>query len=124
MATAREQLEAMRHLTENWDGYQAAAPRGDFIDLAQEFVCFLEAPRNGSDSGRTIHVSPTRVGGILLEWEDPLREHEVEFCPDGSISFLHVNKATQEVETRRFSPGKPTVVHPGLIQELRASIAA
>ncbi len=34
MATMIEQLEAMRRLAENWDGYGAAAPRSDVIDLA------------------------------------------------------------------------------------------
>jgi hypothetical protein len=38
MSRAIEQLEAMRHLGENWDGYGAARPRAEAIDLAIEFL--------------------------------------------------------------------------------------
>jgi hypothetical protein len=43
MATPIEQLEAMRRLEENWDGYGAAAPQASVIDLAQEFTGLIEA---------------------------------------------------------------------------------
>ena len=126
MATTIEQLETMRQLAENWDGYGAAAPRRDVIDLAQAFVGFLEAAlRKGrSPEGETLHVSPTRVGGALVEWEDGLTEHEVEFDPDGSVSFLHMNKNTKQIETRKFSPGAPAVVSAGLLAELQHLLAA
>ena len=71
-----------------------------------------------------LHVSPTRIGGVLIEWEDGQREHEVEFCPDGSIGFLHLDKKTQQIETRKFSPGAPAVVSPGLLAELQHLLAA
>ena len=126
MATAFEQLEAMRRLEENWDGYGAAAPRPDVIDLAQAFVGLLEAAmRKGlSPNGELLHVSPTRIGGVLLEWENGLMGHEVEFNPDGSISFLHLNKNTKHIETRKFTPGAPAVVSPGLLTELQHLLAA
>lgn len=38
MATPIEQLQAMRSLEENWNGYGAAAPSATAIDLAQEPV--------------------------------------------------------------------------------------
>jgi hypothetical protein len=37
-----EQLEAMRNLVENWDGYGAASPTATAIDLALEFVGQVE----------------------------------------------------------------------------------
>lgn len=124
MAAAGEQLEAMRKLSENWDGYGAAPPRHDLIDLAQELVALLMAGRGNGVHPPTVHVAPTRIGGVLLEWEDGVREHEVEINPDGSISFLHTTKATQEMETRNFAPGTRTVLTAGLLQELRQLIAA
>src|SRR5438270_4580908 len=102
MATPIEQLEAMRRLGENWDGYGAAAPQANLIDLAQEFTGLIEAMLRKSTTGPVLlHVSPTRVGGILIDWEDRSREHEVELNPDRSIGFLHRDKATGHIECRK-----------------------
>jgi hypothetical protein len=120
-----EQFEAMRHLPENWDGYGGAAPKGSILDLGVEFVRLLEAMLAKSTTEMpTIHVSPTRVGGLLIEWEDQTTEHEVELESDASISFLHLQKATGQIETRKFSPRSQAVVDPGLLQELRRLLAA
>ena len=107
MATAIEQLEAMRRLPENWDGYGAAAPHSEVIDLAQAFVGLAEAAirRKLAPNEGTLHVSPTRLGGVLIEWEDAHKEHEVELCPNGSIGFLHLAKQTRQITTREFAPG-------------------
>ena len=121
MATFIEQLQAMRNLRENWDGYHAAPPQANIIDLAQEFAGLVEAMLRKSDADPCIlHVSPTRVGGILIEWEDRSTQHEVEIKPDRSMGFLHLNKATSHIETRTFSPDTPVV----LLQELRQLLAA
>jgi hypothetical protein len=122
MATPTEQLQAMRHLGENWDGYGAAAPRGDVIDLAQGFVALIEAVLTTSTSkDLVLHVSPTRTGGVLIEWEGALMQHEVELVPDGSIGFLHLEKRTGHIESHKFSPGP---LQPGLLLELRQLLAA
>ena len=125
MATLNEQLDSMRRLAENWDGYGAASPQANVVDLAQEFVGLLEAVLRKSPAGPTIlHVSPTRIGGVLIDWEDNSRQHEIEINPDRSIGFLHVDKATGQIESRKFSPVGSEVVHPGLLQELRQLLAA
>ena len=125
MATPIEQLEAMRHLEQNWDGYGAAAPQANLIDLAQEFTGLIEAmlKKSPAEPG-VLHVSPTRVGGILIDWEDRSMQHEVELNPDYSIGFLHLNKTTGDIQTRKVSPGSQVVVDPGLLQELRQLLAA
>ena len=95
MATPIEQLASMRSLEENWDGYGAAAPQANLIDLAQEFTRLIETVlRNTAAGPGILHVSPTRVGGILIDWEDSGMQHEVELNPDCSIGFLHRNKAS------------------------------
>src|SRR5207245_1860944 len=110
MATPIEQVEAMRRLGENWDGYGAAAPQANVIDLAQEFTGLIEAVlRNSAADPGVLHVSPTRVGGILIDWEDRSMQHEVELNPDSSIGFLHLNKTTGHIQTRKFSPGAQAV---------------
>jgi hypothetical protein len=122
MATPIEQLQAMRSLMENWDGYGAAVPVATAIDLAQEFVSLLETMlKKPTSSSCELHVSPTRNGGILIEWEDRAMQHEVEINPDRSIGFLHLDKTTGQIETRKFSTGP---LHPGLLQELRHLLAA
>lgn len=125
MATLVEQLEAMRALNENWDGYGAAAPEGVVLDLAREFVRLIEAllRRRGAFPGN-LYASPTRTGGVLIEWEDGGTEHEVEINPDQSFSFLHLNKTTGHVETRKLAANAQAVVHPGLLQELTELLAA
>jgi len=125
MATPTDQLQAMRSIGENWDGYGAAAPLANAIDLALEFTGLIEAMLQKSSSGQQLlHVSPTRIGGVLIEWEDATMQHEVEFNPDRSVGFLHLDKATGQIATRNFSPGTQAVVHPGFLQELRQLLAA
>jgi hypothetical protein len=100
MATPALQLQAMRHLDENWDGYGAAAPKAHIIDLGLAFVTFLEGLlRVRSSAPCVMNVAPTRTGGILVEWADAATQHEVEFNTDGSFSFLHLNTATGQIST-------------------------
>ncbi len=125
MAAPFEQLQAMRGLPENWDGYGGAAPQPQVIDLAQELVGLIEAclPKARAQP-LALHVSPTRIGGILIEWEDRSVQHEIEINPDRSIGFLHLNQCTGHLETRKFVASLPAVVHPGFLQELRHLLAA
>lgn len=125
MATLDDQLQAMRNLSENWDGYGAAPPQTHVIEMAREFVRLMEAEQRRCASGvNPPHVSPTRIGGGLVEWEDADAEHEVEINPDQSFAFLHLNRITGHTETRKLSPGAPAVVHPGLLQEICQLLAA
>jgi hypothetical protein len=89
MATPIQQLTAMRVLSENWDGYGAAAPEGHVLELAGEFVGLIEAllSKRATDAA-VVHVSPTRIGGVLIEWEDAVTQHEVDISPDRCFSFL------------------------------------
>jgi hypothetical protein len=124
MSSVGTQLDAMRGLQENWDGYGAAAPGAGILELAHELVAFLEAALERCEGGPLLHVCPTRTGGVLIDWEDEKAEHEVEIGPDQVISFLHVNRADGQAVTRRFAPLAQTVVNPGLLRELRQLLAA
>lgn len=119
MAAIEAQLQAMRQLEENWDGYGAAPPPAYVIELARQFVNLIETLlKTRALAADTLHVSPTRIGGILVEWEDAELQHEVEINPDQSFAFLHFNKVTGHTETRKLTPGANAVVHPGLLREL------
>lgn len=99
MATSIEQLQAMRSMRENWDGYGADAPAPAAIDLAQEFVGLIETMwKKSTANSCALHVSPTRNGGVLIEWEDRAMKHEVEISRDRSLSFLHFDKTTGQME--------------------------
>ncbi len=125
MPTLDDQLQSMRELPENWDGYGAAAPLAGVVDFAQAFVAFLEAALKTSRSEvPAVHVSPTRVGGILIEWDDVQVGHEVDVRPDLSLSFLHLHRSTGQIITRSFAPDASMAVDPGLLQELRQLLAA
>jgi hypothetical protein len=90
MATALEQLEAMRQLPENWDGYGGAASRPELIDAALHFL------RGHAAASPPPFVTPTRVGGVLLEWEQGPHQLEVEIdSPEGG-SFVYLNHETGE----------------------------
>jgi hypothetical protein len=125
MATPDTQLQAMRLLEENGDGYGAVAPQAHVVELAREFVGLIEALlRKRAATPGILHVSPTRTGGILIEWEDEAMQHEVEIDPDQSFAFLHLNKTTGHIDTHKLSPGLQAVVHPGLLHELSLLLAA
>jgi hypothetical protein len=122
MATPLEQLDAMRNLQPNWDGYHADPPRPEVLELAKEFVGLLAAFR-GSEMERNVHVSPGRAGGVLIEWLDARFEHELEIEPDGTWGFLHTDRATGHMIERKFTPTRQAV-HVGLLKELRELAAA
>ena len=96
-----------------------------YYELAREFVSLVEALlRTRAVNPVVVHVNPTRTGGILIEWEDGVMQHEVEINPDHSLAFLHLNKTTGHIDTRKLSPGSSSVVHPGLLQQLCQLLAA
>lgn len=121
MATLIEQLDAMRNLRENWDGYGAAVLIPEAIDLAKEFVRLLTSLRGGANPLAGVFVSPGRDGGVLIEWDDPNAEHELEINPDGSVGLLHADKLTQAMTSETFRPG-PYAIPPGLLSAVVRSV--
>jgi hypothetical protein len=111
MATTFDQLQAMLGLKENWDGYGAAAPNAAAVELARGFVGLLEQQVKKS-ANAALHLSPTRIGGVLIEWEDNANEHELEIDPYGSLGFLHRDKTTGQIATRRSYPFAPIRISP------------
>jgi hypothetical protein len=43
-------------------------------------------------------------------------QHEVELNPDCSIGFLHLHKATGDIQTRKFCPGAQAKPKSGQLQ--------
>jgi len=92
MATVTEQLEAMRGLPENWDGYGAARPGPGPIDAAINFLRQCGARMALPQP----YVAPTRSGGVLLEWEQGPHQLEIQFDDGERGSFVYVNRETGE----------------------------
>ena len=95
MATVLEQLEAMRGVPDDWDGYGGAAPRHDVIAAAIDFWRLLQTRPLLRDP----FVTPTRIGGVLLEWEAAPHQLEVEFESPGKAVFICLNRETDESAT-------------------------
>jgi hypothetical protein len=123
MATLAEQLDAMLRLERNWDGYGADPIQSGTVALAKLLVEYFSLLEKERRVDRHIRVHPTRVGGVLIEWEDDRYEHELEVYPDGRLELLHENKATGEMEERRFDPGA-CVIDPVALESLRHAVAA
>jgi hypothetical protein len=122
MATPLEQLDAMRNLQPNWDGYNADPPSHAVLDVAKDFVRLLTAFRGAAPSG-DIEVYPGRAGGVQVSWEDVRTRHELDIEPDGTWDFLHIDKQTDEMTQRTFKPTNQAI-HPGVLRELREMVAA
>ena len=122
MATPLEQLDAMRNLRANWDGYNADPPSHAVLDVAKEFVGLLLAFRRTASVG-DIEVYPGRAGGVQVSWEDARTRHDLDIEPDGTWDFLHIDKQTEEMTQRTFQP-IAQAIHPGVLKELRELAAA
>lgn len=100
LARSLAQLDALRSLPENWDGYHGAAPRVELIDRVTRFLEFwndylpLPAP----------HISPTRTGGVLVEWERGPHQLEVEFDPPADVTFAYLRAGSDESASGSLTP--------------------
>jgi hypothetical protein len=91
MTKPLEQLEAMRNVSDNWDGYGGAAPRPELIDAAIAFFRGLPGMH-----GLSPHVTPTRTGGVLFAWEQGPHQLEVEVISTVRGEYLYLNRETGE----------------------------
>jgi hypothetical protein len=89
------QLESLSSLEKNWDGYGAAAPRPEVVLAAIKFIRHLAA--NSVISAP--HVSPTRTGGVLFEWERDPYHLEVQFVSKDAASFAYLDSNTNQSVT-------------------------
>jgi hypothetical protein len=77
---------------DDWDSYGAAAPRREAVDAARDL---LSAIVRGLELVEP-HASPTRDGGVLLEWRR--HEHELDLSVESSadVTFAYENLRTAE----------------------------
>jgi hypothetical protein len=118
MATSIDQLEAMRDLPENWDGYGGAAPRAEMIDAAIQFLRSL----TGGEVRPEPFVTPTRTGGVLLAWELGPHQLEVEFDTSDKGSYVYLNQQTGETATGTVSPARMNGTPPFALRAIMAAL--
>ncbi len=121
MATLLEQLDAMRNLEANWDGYNADPILPQALDLAKELVSYMESTLP-EEARQTMFVAPSRDGSVLIEWSDAAYEHELGIEIDGSLEFLHIEKHSGVMVSEKY-PSEGQAIHPGVLRELRGLIA-
>lgn len=92
---AIEQVRTLFDLPEDWDGEGGERPADDVIQSA---IGFLEFVAKYASVDRP-HVSPTRSGGVLLEWENGPHQIEVEVLSRDAASYVLLNTDTDKERT-------------------------
>ncbi len=92
------EIEQLRHLDPNWDGYGAPVIDPAIIDAAKSFVAGLPAtcpiaPR----------VVPMSSGALQLEWHDGPKSLELEFESSEFIRYLQWHPQASIEEEESFS---------------------
>jgi len=123
MAKLTEQLELMRNLQENWDGYNGAPPTPEVIEVAKEFVGVLHSLLGRGDDETNMFVCPGPNGEVMVEWDDDAAEYEMDINPDGSFGFLREDKLTGVMTEEKFHSGR-FAVQAAMLRQFRQFAAA
>jgi hypothetical protein len=91
VAGVQADIEALRGLTPNWDGYGAPAIDPEVIQAAKQFIARL--PMNLAFRPQVV---PTSNGSLQLEWHQGEKSLELEFESPRSIRYLQWNPAKGE----------------------------
>jgi hypothetical protein len=68
--------------------------------MAKGFVSLVESIRRDADAFSVLYTTPTRVGGVMLVWEDREFEYELEIEPDDLVELLQQSKSTKQIEIK------------------------
>ena len=96
---ARDTLDELAALREDWDSYGATPPTALAISLAHGILANV-AERHADiadEQALPWATAPLADGGVQFEWRGPGGALEVEIGPDGALSYL-VERDEQTVE--------------------------
>ncbi len=96
---AERLLLPLFHYSENWDGYNAAAPHFETMVTAAALLANLRAYFLTPEP----HVSPTRDGGVSLEWEADSKYLEIEVDSPTTLTYLYKDSAANRRQTDSFA---------------------
>jgi len=96
VAAVQKDIEALRDLPPNWDGYGAPVIDPRFIDAAKRFIASL--PDNLAFRPLVV---PTSNGSLQLEWHEGPRNLELEVESPRTFRFLqwHPEEGIEEEDT-------------------------
>ena len=80
-------LDAMRqvsHLPQNWSSYGSRQVEDVALVRATQFLAGIMQLQTAAPS-----VVPTLTGGVTLAWHRAADDVEVEFAPDGGLSYVY-----------------------------------
>ena len=90
LRTARERLDDVAKLSDDWDSYGAARPTGAAISAAHNLLASLweDLAERADEAAIPWMIAPLADGGVQLEWRGPGGAIEVEINPEGKLNFL------------------------------------
>ena len=98
---ALAKLDQLRRLGPDWDSYGASQPSSLSLSMARAIV--LAMVRHFVVKGVPTEVMPIADGGVQLEWRGKSGELALNAAPDGSWSYLLIERDGDErVYTERY----------------------
>lgn len=85
MSWAQTIVEPLTKVTQNWDGYGGAKPNSESLQASLELLAELRDRL----SIQAPYISPTRNGGVLLNWQVGTSELEIQLEGLVHISFVY-----------------------------------
>jgi hypothetical protein len=87
-------LKELAGLKANWDSYGADPITSPAIAMAGVLIAAVNDDhlRMGGTSGGPWMIAPSPDGGVQVEWLGPQRKIEVVVNPDGTLSYLIVDR--------------------------------
>jgi hypothetical protein len=90
LALARERLDDVAQLPDDWDSYGAARPTVRATSVGHELLTMLWRRLANSIGEEAVPwmIAPIADGGVQIEWRGGNRAIEVEVSPVGQLNFL------------------------------------
>jgi hypothetical protein len=105
---ACSRLDELLRLPANWDSYDADPLESQTVDSAKGLLECLGSVLDLPEPS----VSPTRIGGVLLQWRSGTKEIEVELVSRDAASFAYADDATSEEDEGAVFREEPVGLNP------------
>jgi len=93
--SARERVQELARLEENWNTY--GSPRISDSAVSETLQLLTDIARLGMPEPKIVPVSG---GGLQLEWANGVSEIEIEIFPDKSIQYLLLDSQGEMLDGR------------------------
>ena len=107
--SVHERLAELSMLEADWDSYGASPPSPRALAMAQSVIARMAAHFDAT--GIPTDLMPIADGGVQVEWRGRSRELALNAAPDGSWSYLLVERESGErTYTERYGLGDDEAV--------------